>query len=71
MDDFNDWKQRVDELCLRHLACSWHDLCGDMPPLQQAFEDGESPIGFVCWWAEKFDLQWREAGPTVHPAQSR
>jgi hypothetical protein len=71
MGTFQDWAREVDGLCVRHLACTWADLCGDLPPLQQAFEDGESPITFVRWWAEKFDLEWRGSRQIFHHAQPR
>jgi hypothetical protein len=58
MNDFDEWASTVDALCLAHLACGWHDLCGDLPPLQAGFNAGQSPIEFVRWWAEKYDLEW-------------
>ena len=58
MTNFDDWALTVDALCRRHLACSWHDLCGDMTPLKAAFEAGDSPLTFVRWWSEKYDLDW-------------
>jgi hypothetical protein len=64
MGTFEAWAREVDELCVRHLACAWADLAGDLPPLQQAFEEGESPIQFVRWWAEKFDLEYLAPLPT-------
>ena len=61
MNDFDDWVVTVDALCRAHLACDWNDLCGDMEPLRSAFEAGDEPRVFVRWWAEKYDLQWRQA----------
>ena len=63
MGDFDDWALRVDALCRVHLACSWADLSGDIGPLRGAFVARQSPIEFVRWWAEKYDLAWR-AQPT-------
>ena len=69
MTSFDEWALAVDGLCREHLACTWHDLCGDVDPLRAAFDTGLSPIAFVRWWAEKYDLRWqdrrRRAGPTV------
>jgi hypothetical protein len=55
---FEEWFREVDRLCLRHLCCSWHDLCGDEPPLRQSHEAGDAPMAFVEWWARKYDLFW-------------
>ena len=55
---FDRWAHTVDTLCRRHLACSWADLCGDPVPLDTAFAAGETPLGFVRWFAQKFDLEW-------------
>lgn len=32
----------------------------DVNPLRRGFEAGETPISFVRWWAEKYDLIWVE-----------
>ena len=61
MSNFDEWAKAVDALCHAHLACGWGDLCGDVQPLRTAFDIGESPMAFVRWWAEKYDLQWLEA----------
>lgn len=55
---FEEWFKEVDRLCLRHLCCSWRDLCGDEPPLRQSHEEGDTPMAFVEWWARKYDLFW-------------
>lgn len=55
---FDEWALTVDALCRAHLACGWRDLCGDLFPLERGFEAGETPIGFVRWLAEKYDLEW-------------
>lgn len=56
MDIFDEWALTVDALCHEHLVCSWGDLCGDVNPLRRGFEAGETPRGFVRWWAVKYDL---------------
>lgn len=61
MTDFDRWASEVDELCRVHLYCSWAELCGDLPPLQTAYASGETPGQFVRWWADKYDLAWRNA----------
>jgi hypothetical protein len=53
---FSDWASEVDTLCRHHLGCGWHDLCGEEPPLRRAFGAGDTPVEFVKWWAEKYDL---------------
>ncbi len=55
---FEEWFKEVDTLCQRHLLCTWHDLCGDEPPLRQAHEMGDTPMAFVEWWAQKYELVW-------------
>jgi len=59
---FDEWRQQVEALCVSHLACAWDDLCGEVAPLESAFEAGEEPLAFVHWWAEKYDLQWFNGG---------
>lgn len=54
---FDQWMLEVDRFCRTHLACSWNDLCGDLGPLQSAFDNGDEPLQFVRWWAEKYDLE--------------
>jgi hypothetical protein len=63
---FQQWTAEVDALCMTHLACSWADLCGDIAPLQLAFDAGESPAQFVLWWAEKYDLTWLDVSGKSH-----
>lgn len=53
---FDEWAQAVDVLCLRHFCCSWDDLCGDLGPLECAYVSAETPMQFVEWFGEKFDL---------------
>ena len=65
---FDEWALTVDALCREHLACSWRDLCGDIGPLRVAFEAGESPIAFVRWWSEKYELQWQDRTRQTGPA---
>lgn len=55
---FDEWAQAVDVLCRRHLVCSWHDLCGETDVLERSYEMGDTPLRFVEWWAEKYDLTW-------------
>ena len=53
---FEDWFREVDTPCQRHLLCTWRDLCGDEPQLRQSHEMGDTPIAFVEWRAQKFEL---------------
>mgnify|MGYP003507532215 CR=1 FL=1 len=59
---FDDWCWKVNALCVIHLYCSWADLCGDIKPLEQAYDADETPRQFVEQWAEKYDLIWYEGG---------
>ncbi len=43
-NDFDQWVLEVDALCLKHLACKWEDLCGELQPLQDHFRVGKSPM---------------------------
>jgi len=54
---FSEWSNDVDTLCRHHLACSWDDLCGDEPPLRRSYDAGDTPLEFVRWWAEKYELE--------------
>ncbi|MBZ5558632.1 MAG: hypothetical protein LAO77_15275 [Acidobacteriia bacterium] len=65
MNNFNEWALTVDALCRAHLACGWRDLCGDRWPLEAAFDASESPMEFVRWLAEKYDLEWRSASGVI------
>lgn len=64
---FEEWAAQVDAVCTAHLACSWNDLCGETEPLRAAFAAGESPVQFVLWWAEKYDLMWVGEGMGYWP----
>ncbi|MBK9243082.1 MAG: hypothetical protein IPL75_23095 [Acidobacteria bacterium] len=55
---FDEWAALVDAVCTTHLAITWDSLCGEIEPLRAAFDAGESPVQFVLWWAEKYDLMW-------------
>jgi len=65
MHDFDEWALTVDALCRAHLACGWRDLCGDRWPLEAAFNASQSPMEFVRWLAEKYDLEWRNASGVI------
>jgi hypothetical protein len=55
---FDEWCLAVDALCRAHLACGWRDLAGDGEPLERGYEAQQSPMEFVRWFAEKYDLTW-------------
>ncbi len=55
---YDQWCAQVDALCARHLLNDWANLCGDTDVLERGFEDGWTPLRFVQWWAEKYDLTW-------------
>lgn len=63
--DFTEWSFQVDGLARVHLMCSWADLCGDMEPLRRAYADGETPLEFLRWWADKYDLDWYHEGEMI------
>jgi hypothetical protein len=57
---FDAWTMEVDRLCRAHLGCGWNDLCGDKEPLERSYGSGESPVDFVRWWRQKYDLELLE-----------
>lgn len=65
MQPLADWTRRVDALCREHLACDWHDLSGDHEPLESGYEAGQTPMEFVRWFAEKYDLTWTDSDGRV------
>jgi hypothetical protein len=71
MTHFDQWALAVDAHCRTHLACGWHDLCGDRAPLLVAFEARETPLAFVRWWAEKYDLCWSDDIRLARPEETR
>lgn len=62
---FSEWVGEVDTLCRHHLGCSWQDLSGDEPPLRRGWGAGDTPIAFVAWWTEKYDLTPLRPLPTA------
>ena len=60
---FDEWAKAVDALCLRHFACSWDDLAGDLEPLQRSYESGDTPRQFIGRLARRFDLVWVDSVP--------
>ncbi|HEY4320717.1 MAG TPA: hypothetical protein VGM77_05995 [Gemmatimonadales bacterium] len=46
----------------RRYALTWADACGDDQPLSRAREAGRTPVEFVAWWGEKYQLTER-VGP--------
>lgn len=66
---YDEWCAQVDALCARHLLNDWANLCGDTDVLERAFEDGWTPLRFVQWWAERYDLTWLDPGATASPVE--
>ena len=56
--DFDTWVMNVQTLCVKHLGCTWDDLCGEMQPLEDHYAFGEQPKMFILWWCEKYNLTW-------------
>jgi hypothetical protein len=56
--DYGTWVMDVQTLCLKHLGCTWDDLCGERQPLEDHYALGEQPKAFVLWWSEKYNLTW-------------
>ena len=69
MTTFDQWARDVDALCVKHLCCTWADLAGDPEPLERGFASGETPMQFVQWLTEKYDLAWVD-GMTTPSARS-
>jgi hypothetical protein len=71
MMNFAEWWSAVDELCRRHLACSWAELCGVTGPLEIAHAAGESPRDFIRWYADWYDQTLvAEFNPTCGGAEN-
>jgi hypothetical protein len=51
----------VEVLCVKHLGCSWADLCGDTQPLEDYYATGHAPFEFASSWSGKYDLTWFES----------
>lgn len=64
LQPFDDWTRSVDAQCREHLACSWQDLSGDTGPLESGYDIGQTPMEFVRWFAEKYDLSWTDPPPS-------
>lgn len=53
---FGEFAAEVSRLLQEQYGLTWDDACGDLDPLQCAWETEETPQEFVKWWAEKYDL---------------
>ena len=62
----SEWAGEVDTLCRHYLGCSWQDLSGDEPPLHRSWGAGDTPLEFVVWWTEKYDLTPLRAFAITH-----
>ena len=60
---YDSWKQRVDELFNQRTCANWAMLCGDEEPLQQAYEQGETPQAFVQRFIDDYDLMTADTDP--------
>ena len=57
---FRAWVNEVNDLSQKHLKCTWLDLCGDIKPLRDGYNDQLTPYEFVHNWCAKYDLDWYE-----------
>lgn len=54
--DIENYEREVSAEMERRFAINWTDAGGGREPLEQALAAGESPIEFVEWFGEKYDL---------------
>lgn len=54
--NLDEYRTAVSEHLLLNFGLSWADACGEVAPLQQAIQDGETPLEFAERFARKFDL---------------
>ena len=53
---FEEWREVFDPLCVKRTGCTWEDLCGEDELLKSAYDNDETPLGFIDWYIEKYDL---------------
>jgi hypothetical protein len=53
---FDEWKEEMEAVLKRITGCTWHELAGDLEPLEAAYKDEETPTEFANWWVDKHDL---------------
>jgi hypothetical protein len=41
----------------RRFGITWADACGDPQPLTAALRNGETPVEFVAWWGDRYELE--------------
>lgn len=57
---FDEWKEEVNEEMKKQWGITWHDASGDIEPLRNGYEQGDSPKEFATWWGDKYDLDPKE-----------
>lgn len=57
------WVQAVDRLMQRDWSIGVEDAGVDEAQLDQGWRDGDAPVAFVAWFAEKYDLIRFEVSP--------
>ena len=50
------FKSSVSMLMKKEYGLDWDDACGELEPLENAIDGGETPRQFVDWWATKYDM---------------
>ena len=58
---FEVWREALDKYLVRWYYATWNDLAGDLDPIYEAWNQGESPAEFAERFARKYDLIRREA----------
>lgn len=53
---FKQWREKVDQLFNKRVSCTWADLAGDLGPILQAYNYGDTPEKFVQYIIDKYDL---------------
>lgn len=63
---FTDWLHRTNEIMVKNYSVTLTDLgAHDDERLESAWKQGETPLEFVVWFGEKYDLIHNEAGRGV------
>jgi hypothetical protein len=61
---FSDWLRRTNEIMVKNYSVTLADLgAHDDERLRTAWKEGDTPLEFVAWFGEKYDLthedEWR------------
>lgn len=55
-EKLDQYRADVSRLTKVAYGITWQDACGDDEPLLSGIAAGYTPVAFVEWWGEKYDL---------------